>query len=196
MLKEIKNEFQTAPIATISALVGLPISLITLATAMLLFPAQRSFGENTQASAEATALSGSTSPYIALATIAFFFFVSISLSLLTRFMYRISGSIAVPFSIIIGAHSIFFVRYFYYLIGGTNSAAVAIDNLSSWGTVIVFLAIAGARPLADFLRPATKTNADAENSGGGTIGAVAILVLIWVTLVIAGQRELASAFLI
>lgn len=203
MWSKVRREFDRSPVATVVAPLGLLVGFGAICVGCLQL-------ELARRSAEGGTVSGGSAPHapgappdgsLALVVIGVFLALTPSFALIARMLYRKSRYFAVPASIVIAVLSIFLSRLDATVLGygvGATGRSAALDEVLFYGTVIVFLAVAGREPLMDLGRPTPATAGDRRVSGEDAVGAVALIVLavlIWGGLVGWGERRMVAAFL-
>lgn len=198
---KIKAEFDRAPVATVFTPVGVLVGIAGIVVAWLLTQpvgaAASRVGGATISSGARPAVPDASA---ALLIIGVFLALTPAMASVCRFFYAVNRYAAVPLSIVVASLSIFLSRLNANLLGYgalPSERVASLDDLLFYGTVTVFLAVAGGQPLLDFIRQGAPKKGEEITSDYaiGTFGLTALTVLLWGWLVGWTQRHLWAALL-
>lgn len=191
------EELRRSPIASIftplSAMIGGAGVLIAWWQLKAASPVTKAGTLNTKSLADHTSVSAAAS----ILVIATFLSVTCFTASVTRFSYKRFSFFTTILSVPIAALSIFVNRWNAANIGfgfGEKVRSDAIDDLLFYGTVTLFLAIAGGKPILDLVRPPKGTKLS-DQDVLGVIGALILAIVLWGGLVGWTQTRLTEAFL-
>lgn len=194
ILIAIKDEFLRSPIATSAALSGLIGGWATILAAWAWITngtfAQISIAEQ---------IDGKVGPP-ALLIIGVFLLTTPASAAICIFLYRLKRSVSLFASVIIASLTAFTNRFNANLMGypPTETEQVkSVEDLIFFGTIFIFVAVAGRTPLIDFIRPIIikKEESEDENQAFVIFGALAIIILIWGGAVAWTYNRLVTAFI-
>jgi len=202
LLSSIKDEFNRAPIATLAAPSGVFVGLAGMVLAWLTAtPTKTTNASDIHEAIQPAGTSSHTpSESTALIVVCVFLALTPSFASIVRILYRLNCFVAVPLSLIAATLNIFLNRLNANILGYEGLSAAqnaALDNLNFYGTVVIFLSVAGRHPLSDFVRatPASDQGEVSSDDAAGTFLAFAILILIWCALLGWSQKQMTMAFL-
>ena len=118
-----------------------------------------------------------------------------------RWLGRHSDWAAILLSIVTAVLSIFMTTWAAQRFGFNvteGKSAAAINKLVFWGTLVIYLAVAGrevVRGLAAPLPRKSDEESDSAAEGLGILGGIVLVISIWGAMVGAGQRAAIEAFL-
>lgn len=141
------------------------------------------------------------SSYSIWLTIAVYLSVTLVGASICRSLYRANAWAALMASLVLSVLSLFLTTWAAQRLGlntSSDESGQAFGNLIFYGTVVIYLAVAGGRPLIGLARTGYKTHeTEAENQREalGTFLMLAIAILIWGAIVGAGQTAAIKAFL-
>ncbi|WP_207105856.1 hypothetical protein [Sphingomonas sp. CFBP 8760] len=202
-IQAVKAEFAKAPVATVSAPAGVAagVGAIIFAWLQAKEPPKLA-GAIIEASKKGpSALDRLPNGSIALLVIAVFFVLTISMAGVTRILYKVTRFTALIASVALAAVSIFLNRLNALILGYQSATQVqlsALDDLMFYGTVMLFLAVAGRAPIIDWAKPSkppTPEKPYTTEDAIGTLGGIAIIIAIWGALVGWAQQRMITAFL-
>lgn len=146
--------------------------------------------------------SNSQVSYAVWTLVALFFSVTGATGGLLRLLGKHSAWTAVLLSVVAAILSIFLTtwaaqRFGFNVVEGKQ--AVAFNNITFWGTLIIFLALAGKEVVIELARPSPSSVGASEQDrtpdGLATIGGIVLVISIWGAFVGAGQKAAIEAFL-
>lgn len=145
----LQEEFRRSPTATLCAPLGVLVGLGGMVVGYLQLEAAKRTSESIVVQATQTArfvADQTPNGSIALIVIGVFLALTPSFASIARIFYRLDKFVAVPFSILLAAMSIFLNRLNTVILGyevNTKPNSAALDNLLFYGTVLIFLTVAG-----------------------------------------------------
>jgi hypothetical protein len=198
----IRAEFERSPLTVIATLTGVVVATLALLVAWLQYSGQ-------PVSAGSTNSSGPPAPAELqisnlLVVTAFFFAASFSVASLVRMLERYNRFAAVVLSVlaaVLVAFATMLILKFVPPRVMTSDLLQRAEDIVSWSTLFVFVAIAGASSARDFAEsrpprsPQSAPNGKAEPDGIGAIVGLLIMLGIWGFLVWTGLNKLTQLFL-
>lgn len=202
IITKMKEEFYRAPVATLAGPIGILVGLASIAVSWLIAqPVSPKAGSQVHSAAIGAGAGVLYEPWSTpLIFIGVFLILTPSFALLCKTTYKYNKFFAVFCSPIIASISIFLNRLNANIMGiaaGDQQKLSTFDDLTFYGTVALFIAIAGRDVVMDFGRSMAQSVKDeeGESAAAGILGLGAILVIIWCLMVDWGQRHLIDALL-
>lgn len=199
----VKEEFSRAPVATSCAALGFFIGVIAISIAAMQLDLAAGVAVGTHASSVGPITRTSThgpSAWSALLVIGIFLATTPAFGFVVRTVYRLNAFVALLLSVVLASLSILLNRMdaAAWGVGAAREGAVALDDLLFYGTMLVFVAVAGGDPLIGLARTIGKPDEGAKASsedGLSVLTAIALTIAIWGATVAWTQGRLVAAFL-
>ena len=192
----LQDEIKRAPIALSLSVI---MTIVAVAGLWIAWQQPSHVGASSQ--------TGSTHPAAGRSSLSVWLTITLFLSVTgvgasaSRLLYKANGWVAWLSSGVLAVLSLFLTTWAAARLGldtSRSQAGQAFGNLIFYGTLIIYLGIAGGRPLLDLGRTGYRKHETAledQNEALGTFVMLVIGVALWGALVGAGQTAAAKAFL-